>query len=138
MNNNAVNKVKTAIDHARQGFDQFEQAARTLSGGPASYYFQKIEEYVAALFDKYAPFKTGDRVMLIGTPDTNNNWRTCAHFLVPGSAGLVHGVDYSKGRFVAEVEFDNESWIDTDGNPQPVTQDRKHVFCIGEELLKKI
>lgn len=141
----ANSKVQEALACAMQGFEKLQEAEHILRGGPASYYWETLQGYVHALFDKYAPFKADDRVELTGTPDTNNHWGVCRHFLIPGSRGVVHEVDYRSrreadgqisGHFVADVEFDNETWIDAAGKEQPV--DYKHTFRLGEELLRKV
>ena len=132
----AIDNVRLALAHAQAGHAELEKAARALSGGPSSYYFAKIEEYVNALFGKYAPFKVGDRVRLTAAPDTDNDWRSCAHFLVPGALATVNGVDYSKSRFVADVIFDNESWIDREGVVH--LAENFHTFRIGEEIMEKV
>lgn len=132
----AVDNIKEALKCAQDGNILFQKAASLLSGGPTSYYFAKVEEYVNALFGRFAPFQVGHRVMLTAAPNTNNSWKFCAHFLIPGACGDVSAVDYSDGRFVADIVFDNESWIDDAGIEH--LAENKHTFRIGESILTNI
>ena len=132
-----LNKIKSALTLWQEGQARFDEASKVLSCGPASFYYEKLECYVDALFNKYAPFKQGDRVALTVHPNTDNGWSHCKHFLTPGSAGIVQEVDFYDNHFCADVVFDNESWIDLEGKEQPVTA--KHTFRLWEnELLKTI
>jgi hypothetical protein len=129
------NRVRLALDHWRKAFNEIEAGHKALSSGPASYYFEKLEGYIEALFTKYAPFQEGDRVVLTGTPDTNNNWHPSRHFLIPGAVGTAIAVDYYRGSFHADVVFDDESWIDDKGIVHPA--ENKHTYTIREALLAK-
>ena len=132
-----MNNVKRALEHAQAGNAEYEKAASILGGGPSSYYFEKIDEYVTALFERFAPFRVGDRVALAAVPKTKGTgWSSCAHFLISGAEGEVHSVDYRDGHFVADVMFDRETWLDGGGHEQPVTL--KHVFCLPDYLLSRI
>ena len=136
MMSDSLDKIKKAFSLWKEGREKFNEAAKITSGGPESYYFEKIEAYIDALFDRFAPFKVNDRVNLIKVPDTDNGWRGCAHFLIKGAKGTVHEVDYRKGKFIASVEFDDETWIDHKRNVQPVS--KKHLFCLSESYLETI
>jgi len=125
--------IRRALAEARLAHQHYQNAGRLLAGGPASYYFDKFDEYITALFDRFAPFKTGDRVVLTVAPRCEGNWLSSAHFLIPGSAGEVESVDYRNGHFVAEVVFDRETWIDAAGVEWPVSM--KHTYSIYEEEL---
>jgi len=133
----AMSKIKEAFSLGREAIERFQQAGRILSSGPAEFYIARVEEYVDALFGRFAPFKEGDRVELIGAPQTDGTaWHSSSHFLIPGSPGTVCGVDYRDGRFCADVIFDNETWIDQHGLWHPV--DEKHTYCLPESLLRRI
>lgn len=113
-----------------------------LSGGPASFYFERVKGYVNGLFNRFAPFKVGDRVKLVDDipmTDDNPGWHHCAHFLKKGEMAVVKDVDYvddyKGGRFVAECIFDNETYKDDEGNLHPTS---KHLFSISEKWLEKV
>lgn len=130
------NKFKEAFGHYQAGYDEIKKATAILGHGPTSYYIEKVEGYVNALFEVYAPFKVGDRVMIIDDIHIGPGWESCRHFLVVGQKGYVQDVDYVKYRFTADVVFDNETWIDSNGDEQPVTD--KHCFHLSEHVLKRI
>ena len=132
----AIEKIKTAFELWNKGKESFDEAGRVLSSGPSAYYFGKIEEYVNALFDRFAPFKKGDRVEIIKAPNTDNSWNHCRHFLIKGAIGTVEDVDYRDNLFVADVVWDIETWISEDGDVKPVKQ--KHTFLMSENQIAKI
>jgi hypothetical protein len=105
-----------------------------MSGGPASYYFEKILGYYEGCM-KAAKFKEGDRVTLKEDWDGEaSGWAHCKHFLKEGEAATVSSVDYDKGKYVYDIEFDNESWIDDKGTTRATTQ--KHTFHFQQKMLK--
>jgi hypothetical protein len=141
----ALSNVQRAFELYRQSYEAANKAASILSGGPADFYFNKLETYVNALFTKFAPFKAGDRVELTVAPKTEGTgWYHCRHFLIPGAVGTVVSVVYYKWRniysgwegFVAGVVFDRETWIDKDGVERPVQE--KHSFQFRENELCKL
>lgn len=80
------------------------------------YHFNKLKGYARVLFDKYAPFKDGDRIKLsqdVEVLNSTSGWYGSRHMLIKDALGTVNGVDYNaeKGWFTADVEFDIESWI---------------------------
>ena len=131
----AIEKIKTAFALWNEGREKFNEASKVLSGGPDTFYFGKIEIYTNALFDRFAPFKEGDRVKIVKAPNTNNDWRNCKHFLIKGAMGTVEDVDY-RDLFVAHVVWDKETWLDKNGNEQPVRQ--KHSFLMSENQILRI
>jgi hypothetical protein len=125
-----------AMEHARAGNVEYQKAANILNGGPADYYFNKIEEYVTALFTNFAPFQEGDRVRLTAAPDCYGHWAGSKHFLIPGALGTVASMDYSHDQFWGSVMFDNESWIDARGVVHP--RQNAHTYTISEKLLERV
>lgn len=126
-------------ENLTKGLELIKQGLGILQGGPLNYYLEKAFEYQEALFDRFAPFKAGDRVALVEafkTDDERHGWYGCQHFLVKGAEAVVESVDYKDGRFIADVVFDNESWIDDKGKVRLVEQ--KHTFAFGESRLKRI
>jgi len=133
-------KINEAMKHFKLSLEEGKRAHDILDGGPASFYLEKLDLYVNALFTKYAPFHEGDRVALTENIRTEGtHWHSSRHFLAVGSKGTVHGVDYSKhGYFLADVVFDDESWINQEGKQIPVDVDHRHTFCIKEHELQRI
>lgn len=126
----------------KDGLEKINEGIRILQCGPLSYYIERAQEYQEALFNKFAPFKIGDRVRLIKTPEINENrfpgWLSSKHFLIEGAVGTVESVDYRDETFCADVVFDNESWIDSNGTRHPIEENGKHTFLFSEKLLVKI
>jgi len=129
-------KVFKAIELWEQGQQQFDEASKLLSGGPASFYYEKMHGYIDALFNKYAPFKVGDRVKIVKKIKCEGGWSHCKHFLIKGAKGTVREVDYYDGSFNAHVMFDNETWVDSMKMERPVS--KKHVFRMWEKQIKRI
>lgn len=133
-----VETILSAIGTVRNGIQELE------SGG-GDYYLRQLGMYARALFDRFAPFKVGDRVRLRKTPEINVHdswgWMGSKHFLVEGREGVVREVDYHVDRngnegFFAMVEWDNQTWIDHHGKEQAVV--RPGLFCHGESWLERV
>jgi len=134
--NDAIEKMKTAFTLWNEGREKFNEASKVLSGGPDTYYFGKVEAYASALFDRFAPFKIGDKVKIVKAPNTDNDWHHCKHFLIKGAVGTVDDVDYRNNLFVAHIVWDIETWINRDGCETPVKE--KHTFLMSENQIVRI
>ena len=88
------------------------------------------------IFERFCPFKDGDRIYLVKTPDIDekSSWYTSRHFLTEGATGKVLSRDYYKNKFCFSVEFDNESWIDEAGN-QHLVLEGKQAYTFNEDWL---
>lgn len=84
-----------------------QEATSVLNRFPDSFFFEKIKGYAEALFERFAPFREGDRVMLVKVPEINEKnswgWMGAKHFLVYGAKGTVKCVDLYKGKFEASI-----------------------------------
>jgi len=93
-----------------------------------------------ALINRYAPFKAGERVCLIGTPklEPDDGWYADRHFLVEGAQATVNLVECnSKGELSFYLVFDDETWISSiTGEKHP--PETKHLYGFREKWLKKI
>jgi len=142
MSNKVADKISNYFEMVEKSNQLMGKANDILSGGPKSFYFERLREYAEALFEKYAPFKEGDRVEISAEIDTDNGWFHHSHFLKEGEQGLVMEVDYYKNKFFVTVVFDNTSWISSTGpdkgkiNPIPFKE--RGGFCIGEDKLTLI
>lgn len=118
-----IQKATTLVAHA---IDEL--------GNQHRYYFEHLNDQLNMLFTRFAPFKAGDRVRLIVDPDIRKSpgWRGLTHFLKAGAEGIVHDVDTSGSEFVAQVVFDDETWIDEKGERQPVHLKHYYQFFEGE------
>lgn len=132
----ALTKIKSALALWAEGQIKFDEANKTLSGGPASYYYEKLDDYVTALFTRFAPFHEGEKVIIKKAPPCNNGWAHCKHFLIVGAIGTVKEVDYRDNQFIAAVEWDNETWIDSMNIERPV--ESRHTFLMWESQIKAL
>jgi hypothetical protein len=94
----------------------------------AGWELRKLRWYRDALFENYAPFKVGDRlVMHTAYPVGNSGWSGYWEMMQPGARGLVKRLDWTadslhhkdakpgSGCFVAYIQFDKEWWLSRDG-----------------------
>ncbi|MCK4843066.1 MAG: hypothetical protein KAT04_14490 [Methylococcales bacterium] len=135
MNRN-IGKIKAAFELFKESSDKMNEANKILSGGQASYYYEKVEGYIDALFKKYAPFQKGDRIKIVKKPRIGNGWIGSRHFLIKGSEGIIQDVDFYNNHFCADVIFDNETWIDSNGDERPVSV--KSTYRMWEKQIKKV
>jgi hypothetical protein len=128
-----VSEILAGLDAVR---DSHSKLGRALAGGPASFYFEKIKDYIDGLFG-FAKFQIGSRVCLAADYDCSDapGWNGCQHFLKRGAAATVQECDFRKGRFVYAVEFDRETWMDGKIE-RPVSS--KHTFTFAETHLVPI
>ena len=128
-------KLEQVVEDMKNLDTAFKKFNSTVSGGPASFYFEQIMGYYEGCMAA-SKFKEGDRVTL--KEDWNNDvgWQHCKHFLKNGSPATVKSIDYHKGKYRYEIEFDNETWIDDKGE-QRVPRN-KHVFTFGQKELKRL
>lgn len=106
------------------------EAQQLLERGPASYYTEEFAGAYEYLMTNFAPFKVGDKVMLIKVPKPfPTGWEHCAHFIVMGARAVVRSVHCDREGFAIDVHFNAESWIDRDGKVTLMELDRKHNFC---------
>ena len=129
-------KLEKIVEDMKNLDEAFKKFNSTVSGGPASFYFEKIMGYYEGCMAA-AKFQEGDRVTL--KEDWNgqaSGWQHCKHFLKEGSPATVKSIDYHKGKYRYEIEFDNETWIDDKGE-QRVPRN-KHLFTFGQKELKRL
>lgn len=132
MNKSKLQQIATDMQNLDLAFRALSQ---TMASGPSSYYFEKIMGYYEGCM-KAAKFKPGDRVTL--KEDWNGDasgWAHCKHFLKQNEPAIVYAVDYHKGKYIYEIEFDNETWIDSKGEKKPVSS--KHTFSFQQKALKQ-
>ena len=100
--------------------------------------FNPILEKYSRLFNRFCPYKVGDRVQLKNTPDIHegSGWQGSKQFLVKGAIATVQSCDYCKGLFVFQLVFDNESWIDMHG--QIHQSDTKHTYLFSENWIEEV
>lgn len=142
-------KAVEKVMHVAATMDRLDEELR--SAGDRQWHFKKMAGYTKALFERFAPFKAGDRVHLAKTPDINPEtswgWMGSKHFLVKGAKGKVTSVDFDADtkKFTALVMFDDESWVpDNDygpgkrkGVPVPIEEKDRHVYYFSEDWICK-
>lgn len=123
-------------DELLEGVRLISKGIDKLQAGPLDYYLKKLIAARELLLTRFAPFRVGDTVTIRQVPDFNKSpgWNGCRHFLVPGSRAVIRSSDCDdRGCLRFEVEFETESWIDSEGTIRPVSS--KHIFCFFEDEL---
>lgn len=99
----------------------------------------EVLESYASLFNRFCPYKIGDRVKLREdlTIRQNSGWYGSRHFLVRGAIATVKTYgDYRQDLFYFGLEFDDESYINQHGEIRPVGS--KHLFYLSENEIQKL
>lgn len=96
----------------------------------------KVRSYLDTLFNELAPFREGDRVILSKPVDFSKapGWIGALSFLQPGVKGTVRSVDMRDSKFIAYVEWDNQTYINTEGETHPV--DKPGRYLHSEDSLQ--
>ena len=88
------------------------------------------------LFDRFCPYKIGDRVQLARDPEIPSGWYHSKHFLIKGAIATVQSHDFRDGKFLFGLIFDEESWICADGKMNKVEATRHCVYPFSEDYLE--
>lgn len=129
-------KIKEVYAAQRDAQAAHEKLSGILRGGPASFYFEKMGEYIEGLLS-FSKFKIGDKVALAKDVDCSDKpgWAGSEHFLKAGATARVTDLDYGKGVFQYGVEFDCETYLHFQTQkPEPITA--KHQFWFRETSLQ--
>lgn len=126
-------ELSTLVEHTVE----FKQKISHVCGGSFAWGMDQVVQSYLSMFDRFCPFKVGDRVVLTKAPkipDENHGWWCCRNLLVKGATGIVKARGYSKGRFTFDVEIDNQTWVDDSGEKQPTSS--SYMFCFSEDFLE--
>ena len=129
--------IKQLVAHVKE----FKLKIDTCCGGSFAWGVEQILDSYLSLFDRFCPYYIGDRVQLkrdCDIPNSAHGWYHCRHFLVKGAKATVRERGYVDGKFTFYIEFDDESWIDSDGIMYKKDDKNKHVFHFGEDALQVI
>lgn len=109
----------------------------SLLTGDFGYRLNQVLESYTSLFDRFCPYKIGDRVKLKETLDIpkGSGWYGSRHFLIKGAIATVRTCEYQKDSFCFGLEFDDESWIDMHGEVTPSSS--KHLFHLSENCVER-
>lgn len=131
-----VEKYAKELQRLSEAAKDFKATIDAACGGSFKWGVEQVVSSYLSLFDRFCPFGVGDRVELTkNVPiEEGSGWYSCRHFLIRGARGTVRSRGYSGDKFVFDVEFDNETWIDKDGIEQPIL--KKHVFSFNESYLR--
>ena len=100
------------------------------------YKLNEVLQNYASLFNRFCPYKVGDRVQLKENLDIaqDSGWYNSKHFLVKGAMATVKTCgNYRNELFCFGLEFDDESYIDTHGEIKPVIA--KHLYYLSERQI---
>jgi hypothetical protein len=125
-----VQAIMDAASLIRQGMDKLDR-------GPMLYYLENAAGSVEYLLGRFSPFKIGDTVELIETPEITEKiawgWLGAKHYLKAGATGRVLSVDCDRKGLFFGVEIYNQTYI-YDGKESPVT--KPYGFCFRERWLR--
>jgi hypothetical protein len=135
-----MGNTKQYADDLSSAFQKIQDLNHMLSGNEYGYKLTSVIANHNSLFDRFCPFKIGDRVTLLKTPEISDTvawgWIGSKHFLTEGAIGTIHSVDYYRNLFQFGVQFDDDSWISSsDGIVHPTDVDRRGSFLFSEEWL---
>lgn len=128
---NDLNNIKAKVN----------ELDRLLNGGELGFKLNEILESYASLFNRFCPYKVGDRVQLTEDLDIpeDSGWYSSKHFLIKGAIATVKAVGYRDDLFSFGLVFDDESWVHyRTGEIIPTEEDQKHLFYLSENSIEKV
>lgn len=100
----------------REAASLIKQGMSILDGGPLEFYLERLSRCYDFLLT-LAPLQPGARITLAATPVITelerSGWWGARHFLVEGAVGTIRAVHADADGFSYDVEFDDDSWIET-------------------------
>jgi hypothetical protein len=120
-------------------FEKIKELDSLLTHNESNFKLTEIISCHASLFDRFCPFKVGDRVQLTKAPEISERvaygWLGAKHFLIPGAKAIIVSRGYKGDKFTFGLEFEDETWINTrDGSIFPV--ERPCVYTFSEDFLE--
>ena len=114
------------LENIKEAAEMLDTALRKLAKGPLSFYLKELVGANELMIQRFSPFKVGDPVVLLKTPDLTKafGWKSHAHLLVKGAECTVTAVELLSTGFLYYVTVDSE---------QPVP---KSEFRFSENDLK--
>ncbi|RUR74888.1 hypothetical protein PCC6912_50660 [Chlorogloeopsis fritschii PCC 6912] len=129
----------TTLDYVLQLKEVYQKVADLEKSLPNNlgYILNSVLGSYENLFNRFCPFKVGERVVLTKTPeiDKESGWYRGKHFLVEGAIATIKNRDYYQNKFVFYLEFENESWIDSNGEIHLYDPERRHHFAFSEDFV---
>jgi len=114
---------------------EFAKSMQRATGDSFEWSMEQMADSYISIFERFCPYTDGERVELLkDVPCEGSGWESCKHFLIRGSTATINSCGYSDGKFVFDVIFDDETWIDDDGNEHHV--ENKHTFGINETYFR--
>lgn len=132
----AVNMLK-AHDQLKAAFETLKDACGN------TYTVTNVLNGFIDMFDRFCPYKVGDRVRLVKsftTDDPNHGWRSSAHFLHAGATAVIAERSYCHEKhcffFLIRPEF--QSWISgIDGSENTLSEKEHAHYGFSEGWLSK-
>lgn len=106
--------MRSSIDYSRELLEVWQAIYSALPDKrDLDYWIQNVSKSYISMFDRFCPYKVGDKVQLIRTPviEKGNGWMGAKHFLVEGATAEVRQRDFRDGKFFFYLVFDNESYL---------------------------
>jgi hypothetical protein len=108
----------------------------------SGYKMERIVETFNSMFERFCPFRVGDRIELSYTPEITNEkspgWRGSKHHLIEGAPGTVVSRDFVKDHFRFDVKMDLESWVPSFGDDKGrwSSVSARHTYCMYEGQIR--
>lgn len=127
---------------------EFTKAFEKAFGSSADWQVERVVESYLAMFNRFCPLKVGDRVKLMKTYDPGKEgapgWEHCKHFMIKNAEAVVDDRGFfissktGEALFWFDLIFDDESWIDMNGNERYYKPSERHTFRFSEKWVKKL
>jgi len=133
----AVEKYAKDLIEVGRLAKEFEDSVRRACSGSFEWGVKEMADSYLSIFDRFCPFDAGDRVELVKNVSVSNisNWYNSRHFLIQGGKATVEARGYRDGKFSFDVVFDNETWIDNNGDERAA--DNKHTYTLDESYFRR-
>jgi len=120
-------------------YAKIKELDKLLDRGELGFKLEQVLGSYASLFNRFCPYKVGDRVQLIEDLDIpeGHGWYSGKHFLIKGAIATVKDVGYRNDLFSFGLEFDNESWVDYETREIIPIKEGKHLLYFAENKIER-
>lgn len=120
-------------------YAKINELDKLFNGGELGFKLKEVLESYASLFNRFCPYKVGDRVQLIEDLDIpeGHGWYCAKHFLIKGAIATVKDVGYRDDLFSFGLEFDNESWVHYQTREIIPIKEGKHLLYFAENKIER-
>lgn len=116
----------------------FKNYIDTVGRGSFDFVIDEVVDSYISMYERFCPYDIGERVQLKEDVDTDkaSGWKGSKHFLIKGAMATIKERGYANGYFTFHIMFDDESWIDSEGEEHPIVD--KHTYHFSEIRLEPV